>query len=51
MYAQGPSQGWHLWILDVDGIRVVVQTNDYAGTSAENRAELQAIVDSIQIEP
>jgi hypothetical protein len=51
LYAQGPSQRWHLWILDVDGIRVVVESMDYPGTSAEDRAELQAIVDSIQIDP
>ena len=51
LYVQGPSQGWHLWILDVEGTRVVVQTNDYPGTSAKHLAELQAIVDSIQIEP
>jgi hypothetical protein len=51
LYAQGPSQRWHLWILDVAGQRVVVQSTDYAGTSAKNRAGLQAIVDSIQIQP
>lgn len=51
LYAQGPSQRWHLWILDVAGQRVVVQSTDYAGTSPERRAELQAIVDSLQIRP
>jgi hypothetical protein len=51
LYAQGPSQRWHQWVLDVDGVRVVVQSFDYAGTSATRRAELQAIVDSIKIEP
>jgi len=51
LYAQGPSQRWHLWILDVGGQRVVVQSTDYAGTSAEDRSALQAIVDSIQILP
>ena len=51
LYAQGPSQRWHLWILDVAGQRVVVQSTDYAGTSAQRRAELQAIVDSLQIRP
>lgn len=51
LYAQGPGQRWHLWILDVDGQRVVVQSTDYAGTSAEDQAELQAIVDSLVIEP
>ena len=51
LFAQGPSHRWHLWILNVDGLRFVVQSTDYAGTSAEHRSELQAIVDSITIEP
>jgi hypothetical protein len=50
VYAQGPGQRWHMWVLDVDGVRVVVQSFDYAGTSAAHRAELQAIVNSIRIE-
>jgi hypothetical protein len=51
LYAQGPSHQWHLWIVDVDGIRVVVQTGDYAATRPQRQAELRAIVDSIQITP
>jgi hypothetical protein len=51
IYAQGPSQRWHLWILDVNRIRVVILTTDYAGTSAPDRTALQSIVDSIQIQP
>ena len=51
LFAQGPGHQWHLWILDVDGLRFVVQSTDYAGTSKEHRAELQAMVDSITIEP
>ena len=50
IYAKGPSQRWHLWVLDVDGVRVVVHSMDYPGTSSANRAELQGIVDSIKIE-
>jgi hypothetical protein len=56
-YAQGDSQRWHLRILDVNGIRVVVLTTDYAGTtdfpgtSAADLAALQGIVDSIHIQP
>jgi hypothetical protein len=50
LYSQGPGHRWHLWVLDVAGIRVVVQSMDYAGTSAQRRTELQAIVDSIQIQ-
>ena len=51
IFAQGPSHRWHLWILDVDGLRFVVQSTDYPGTSAKHRAELAAIVESITIEP
>jgi hypothetical protein len=51
IYAQGPGHRWHMWVLDVGGVRVLVETNDYAGTSAQRRAELQSIVDSIQITP
>ena len=51
IYAQGPGHRWHLWVLDVDGVRVVVQSMDYVGTQATRRAELPAIVDSIKIEP
>ena len=51
LYAQGSSHRWHLWILDVEGTRVVVQVMDYAKTSAEDLAKLQSVVDSIQIEP
>ena len=50
-YAQGPGNRWQLWILDVDGVRVVVRAMDFAGTSAQHQAELTAIVESIQIEP
>lgn len=48
IYAQGPGDRFHLRILDVGGSRVVVMTQDFPGTSAANRAELQAIVDSIK---
>jgi hypothetical protein len=51
MYAQGSSHRWHLWILDVEGTRVVVQVMDYAKTSAADLAKLQSVVDSLQIEP
>ena len=50
-FAQGPGERWHLSILDVSGLRVVIQAMDHEGTSAQHRAELQAIVDSIEIEP
>jgi hypothetical protein len=50
-YAQGPGDRWHLWILDVEGVRAVVLARDFAATPAEDQAELQSIVDSLQITP
>jgi len=51
IYAQGPDNRWHLWILDVEGTRVVVQTMDYPSTPADRRAELQTMLDSLEITP
>ena len=51
IYAQGPDNRWRLWILDVEADRLVIISTDFAGTSAEDRAEQQAIVDSMTIEP
>jgi hypothetical protein len=51
IYAQGPGQRWHMWILDVEGVRVLVETNDFAGTSAQRLAEEQAMIDSLEINP
>ena len=50
IYAQGPDHRWDVWILDVEGDRIVVLGTHFAGTSAEDRAEQQAIIDSIVIE-
>jgi hypothetical protein len=51
IYAQGLGNRWHLWILDVDGVRVIVHSQDFEATPAQDQVELQAIVDSIRIEP
>jgi hypothetical protein len=51
IYAQGPGQRWHMWILDVDGVRVLVEGNDYPDTPAETLAEEQAIIESLVITP
>jgi hypothetical protein len=45
-YHQGPGQIDELWILDVDGDLVVIDTTYYAGTPAEHVAEIRAIVES-----
>jgi hypothetical protein len=49
-YAQGPGNQWHLWILDVEGVRVVVLAEDFTTTPEEDRAEMQEIIDSIEID-
>jgi hypothetical protein len=50
IYAQGPDNIWDVWILDVEGDRIVVIATRFPGTSGEDRAEQQAIIDSIVIE-
>jgi hypothetical protein len=44
------STDW-VYVVDVAGNRLVVVARYYPGSSAENRAELQGVVDSIEIEP
>jgi hypothetical protein len=51
IYAQGPANRWQANILDVDGTRLVVVANDFPDTAAEDRAEMDAIIDSIVIGP
>jgi hypothetical protein len=50
-YAQGPNHRWHVRILDVDGVRVVIQNGDFEGTVPQDLAEMHAIIESIKIEP
>ena len=50
-YSQGPGNLWQVWILDVEGTRVVILANNFEGTSPEDLAEQQRILDSIRIEP
>ena len=52
-FVRAPDNGQRLelWILDVAGTRLVVDVATDPGTSADVRAELQAMVDSIVIEP
>jgi hypothetical protein len=49
-YNQGPGQFDRLWILDVEGVRLVVSASFYPETSAEDRAELWQIVESVRID-
>ncbi len=51
VYAQGPNALWRIWVLDVDGVRVVVRADSFPDTTPAVQAELSAIVASIEIEP
>jgi hypothetical protein len=53
----GPNARWHIWILDGgsegggrDPVRIVIVSEDYPGTSAEDVAEMRAIIETIRIE-
>ena len=48
-YHQGPGQVDQVYILDVDDQRVVIYSSYMPGTSEAERAERQAIVESIQL--
>jgi hypothetical protein len=54
--SQGPRQaldGEHdqVWILDVDGVRLVIDAFSFRGTPAAAMTEVRQIVESMQIEP
>ena len=45
------GQRQDLWILDVAGTRLVIDAATFPETSAGDRAEMQAIVDTLLVEP
>ena len=47
--AQGPNQHNQLWILDVNGTRLVIVAFSFPDTSPRDRADLDAVLASIQI--
>jgi hypothetical protein len=49
-YAQGDSNLQHIWVVDVDGVRVVIHGSEFPGTDPQRSAELRAIVESMRIE-
>jgi hypothetical protein len=50
-YQQGPGQVDRLWILDVEGRRLVVDATYMPGSTDQDRAVLQQVVDSIAFKP
>jgi hypothetical protein len=47
----GPSEQDRVWILDVEGTRVVFNVMHYPDTPASDLAELDSIIQSVRIEP
>ena len=47
----GPGYREELWILDVEGTRLMIQAGRSRGSPSEDLAERRAILDSIRIEP
>jgi hypothetical protein len=47
-YAQGPSNIWEVWVLDVEGHRVLIVANYFPGTSARTIAQLRQMVETIR---
>jgi hypothetical protein len=51
IYAQGPNNFWNLWVMDVDGLRFIILAQEFPGTSADDSADLRAMVESIRFVP
>jgi hypothetical protein len=47
----GPAEHDRLWVVDVNGERLVIDASAPLTTSPANEAEIQAVVDSIAIQP
>ena len=50
-YLQGPRNRWDLWVMDVDGVRVVIMAGYYPGTSSAIKNELRDMAESIRFAP
>ena len=49
-YHQGPGQVDHLWILDIDGERLVIDAFSMPSATAEDLAAMRGVVESIRFE-
>jgi hypothetical protein len=50
VFSFAPGEHMALWILDVNGKRLVVSRETLPGTTAQDQAQVQAIMDSMRIE-
>lgn len=50
-YAQGPGNLWDVWVMDVNGFRILIVAEYFPDTPAEVKAELRQIAESIRFVP
>ncbi len=51
IYSMSEGQHDRVWILDVDGQRLVIQALEKVGQTADQRAQVDEILDSIRLAP
>jgi len=47
-YLQGPSNIWNLWVMNVDGVRIVIMIQYFPNTPAPIKAELRRMAESVR---
>ena len=50
-YLQGDENRWDLWVMNVNGVRVVIMTEYFPETPDDIKAELRAMAESIRFRP
>ena len=50
-FAQGPDNIWDVWVIDVDGFRVLIVNQYFPDTSEDIQTDLRDIVESIRFVP
>jgi hypothetical protein len=51
IFAQGPNNRWRVWVVDVEGLRMILLSEEFPDTPAKDSAELRAMVRSIRFVP
>jgi hypothetical protein len=49
--AQGPENLWNVWVINVDGLRMIILTETFPGTPSDVKAQLTSMVGSIRFLP
>ena len=50
-YLQGPENRWDIWVMDVQGVRVVIVAEYFPETPQDIKAELRAMAASVRFTP